>query len=90
MVTRVVFVSNTIFVYTPHQISTSLLGNRMICLQYPRHEELAQMVLDMADVSNLQFLPRYPSVVPKKDVISLFRLKADDGDHEQGAILVIM
>ena len=83
MVTRVVPVSNTIFVYTPHQISTSLLEDRMIW--YPRHEELAQMVLDMADVSNLQFLPRYPSVVQKMDVISPFRLKAVDGDHEQGA-----
>jgi hypothetical protein len=47
------------------------------------------MVLDMVDVSNLQFLPIYPSVVPKMDVISLFRLKADDVDHEQGAILLL-
>jgi hypothetical protein len=84
-VTRV-SVSSTIFVYTAHhQNSTSLLGDRMIYL-YPRHAELAQMALDMAGVSNLQFLPIYPSVVPKMDVISLFRLKADDGDHERGAV----
>ena len=53
---------------------------------YPRHTELAQMALDMADASSLQFLPIYPLMVPEMDVISPFRLKADDGDHEQGAM----
>lgn len=80
-----VAISSTIFVYTGHQNPTSLLGDRMI-YRYARHTELAEMALDMADVSSLQFLPIYPSVVPKMDVISLFRLKADDGDHEQGAV----
>lgn len=53
---------------------------------YPHHIELAQMTLGMADVSSLQFLPIHPSMVPKMDVISPFRLKADDGYHEQGAV----